>query len=707
MVDESVITETNAAPPFAVADEFHAFSASDVETIHVPAKEGVDVTLYVIEQPFGWLWGAEAKLPDWQEQRPLTDLSGVVATRSLALAASYEYLRDVAKGQMETGSKANRKEARKLFDWAVASLTRSAAHQAKMAAAEVFESHEAKQIAKEEALHALHARAIAPEFRVVPLERLHESLWNPRTYYPEDSLQRLATSMRESGFWPEKAIIVRPQPEGNGYEIAAGHRRYRAARIAGFAEVPVQIQLMDDAKFLDLLNFDNGGAEDVHPFHEAAGWKQWMERTGHGVKDIAARIGQGIGYVYQRLKYCDLTPEAQRAFLDGKFTPRHAVLIARQIPEVQADALKFLEPQKWAPDKLPSTRELDVWLHRDIYEDLSTAPFDTQDGMLLAGAGSCTGCSKRAANVLGYEAPDSNDNSGADPCTDSRCFDQKLTNHLSRIERSFVEQNQPLVKISQSYNTKKKGVLPRTEWEPASDNQRGAVTGLVVEGARVGQVMSVKARVKEAEPRSGGTLGSASGQSSAEMQKAREADAEKRKQLQERELKVRRAILEAVRPKISTITRADLLVLLEDLLRTADVDILCSFHGIEAANSQAGDDALLALLPKLPEPALFQILLETTVVDEFDDWQLHRDPEKLYALAKRYKVDAGKIRREIEEPAKETLGGTRKAVINKLPALEVTKTAKKAPVKATPAKKAATVKKATPKPAVKKAKGKK
>src|SRR5258707_14371312 len=96
---------------------------------------------------------------------------------------------------------------------------------------------------------------------------------------------------------------------------------------------------MDDVEFLDVLNFDNAGREDVHPLHEAAGWRQWMEKTGKGVLDIAARIGQSKEYVYQRLKYSALIPEAQAAFLDGKLTAGHAVQIARR--DDQKKWLKF------------------------------------------------------------------------------------------------------------------------------------------------------------------------------------------------------------------------------------------------------------------------------------------------------------------------------------------------------------------------------
>jgi len=129
------------------------------------------------------------------------------------------------------------------------------------------------------------------ELRMIPIENLHESPWNPRQYYPEGAMRELIDSMRVSGYREWLPLMVRPAPDGFGYEIGAGHRRRRAAEAVGIEILPCVVRPLSDAQFLDVLNFDNTGREDVHPLHEAAGWRAWMEKTGHGVIDIAYRIG--------------------------------------------------------------------------------------------------------------------------------------------------------------------------------------------------------------------------------------------------------------------------------------------------------------------------------------------------------------------------------------------------------------------------------
>jgi hypothetical protein len=129
---------------------------------------------------------------------------------------------------------------------------------------------------------------------------------------------------------------------------------------------------MTDEQFLDVLNFDNAGREDVHPLHEAGGWRQWMEKTGKGVLGIAARIGQSKEYVYQRLKYAALIESAAKAFLDGAISAGHAILIARLEPKAQEGALKFALAEDWQRRK-PGVRALADHLHRDAYVDLRNA----------------------------------------------------------------------------------------------------------------------------------------------------------------------------------------------------------------------------------------------------------------------------------------------------------------------------------------------
>ena len=118
-------------------------------------------------------------------------------------------------------------------------------------------------------------------------------------------------------------------PEAGKYQIAAGHRRYEAAKNLSLATVPVQIRDMEDTEYMEILHVENLQREDVHPLDEAIGYKELLARGGYDVTTLAARIGKSETHVYQRLKLNDLIKEGQKLFLEGAIGFGHAVILAR------------------------------------------------------------------------------------------------------------------------------------------------------------------------------------------------------------------------------------------------------------------------------------------------------------------------------------------------------------------------------------------
>jgi len=179
--------------------------------------------------------------------------------------------------------------------------------------------------------------AAAAVLRRIPLAELHESPLNPREHYDTAALDELVASLLQTG--QLTPIIVRPRKAG-GYEIAAGHRRYRAALQArrqspeGAAyhrlqELEAKVVALDDRAFVEVLTVENLQRDDLHPLEEASGFKQLMEKGGYDVAKIAARIGRSTKYVYDRIKLLQLVPEARKMFLAGEFEAGHAIILAR------------------------------------------------------------------------------------------------------------------------------------------------------------------------------------------------------------------------------------------------------------------------------------------------------------------------------------------------------------------------------------------
>lgn len=123
------------------------------------------------------------------------------------------------------------------------------------------------------------APAIAAEFKMVPLSALFESPLNNRKHYDAQKLAELTESIRTKGVLTP--MLARSSSEWEGLEIAAGHRRYRAAKAAGVQLVPVLIREMSDAEFLEVLTIENLQREDVHPMDEALGYRELCEKHGY------------------------------------------------------------------------------------------------------------------------------------------------------------------------------------------------------------------------------------------------------------------------------------------------------------------------------------------------------------------------------------------------------------------------------------------
>lgn len=222
----------------------------------------------------------------------------------------------------------------------------------------------------------------------VPLDLIDESPHNPRKRFDEAGLSHLAESIAAKGVLTP--LLLRPR--GKRFEIAAGHRRNRAARIAGRTAVPAVVRLMSDSELLEVLVIENDQREDVHPLEEAAGYQALLALPGYDVARIAARVSRSVKYVYDRLKLLNLLPPAQELFLAGRFTAGHAILLARLAPKDQERAIDpdgeralftpetvdlFEEPD--ADEKIDadpyydlkprSVREFQAWVERNVRAD--------------------------------------------------------------------------------------------------------------------------------------------------------------------------------------------------------------------------------------------------------------------------------------------------------------------------------------------------
>jgi len=142
----------------------------------------------------------------------------------------------------------------------------------------------------------------------------------PRTNFDEDSLERLADSIRSHGV--VQPILVRRR--GERYELIAGERRWRAAKIAGLSKIPVVVKEIPDEDLLEIALIENIQREDLNPIEEAQAYKKLIETVGLTQEALAGRLGRDRSYITNYLRLLRLPADIQQLVKQGTLTTGHA-----------------------------------------------------------------------------------------------------------------------------------------------------------------------------------------------------------------------------------------------------------------------------------------------------------------------------------------------------------------------------------------------
>lgn len=155
----------------------------------------------------------------------------------------------------------------------------------------------------------------------------------PRTAFDEEGLQELADSLREVGLL--QPVLVRPLEEGS-YELVAGERRVRAARLAGLEEIPAVVRQTDESELLTEALVENLHRTDLNPLEEAAAYQQLLEDFGMTHDDLATKLGKSRSAISNALRLMTLPPGLQHQLVGGEVTAGHArALLALDDREAQ------------------------------------------------------------------------------------------------------------------------------------------------------------------------------------------------------------------------------------------------------------------------------------------------------------------------------------------------------------------------------------
>lgn len=506
----------------------------------------------------------------------------------------------------------------------------------------------------------------------ISLDDLHESPFNPRRTFNAAALQELAADIKSIGRVLQPLLvrpIVPPLFDGDpdataGHQIVFGHRRYRAAQLAGMTHVPCMVRAMTDAEAHRAQISENLQRADVHPIEEAEGFQALIDEHGATADGLAEQLGKSRSYVYGRLKLLAACPEIRSACLAGEIGAEVALLVARlRTPKLQEKALGYIKNEHRADMKdggTASYRAVRSLLVEKFTLDLKTAMFDAQDATLLPLAGPCVTCPKRSANAPEYlDVVEGVDNrwggpkaGSANACTDPDCFDEKKKAHLKREADKLTAEGKVVVDGNAARN---------------AISAHGEIKGAFVSLKDVKGSLKNVTVVRIQDPRTGKThqaVKRADLQAAGLSCKAPRPGAANYAE-QERQRKERDAAM-AVRVKAETEVRLAVLSRITDALANTAPDEhhlrliaremvwRMPWHAKQVIAlrykvSQADD--LIQRIDQMPPVALTQLLVECALASDVGvhEYRIDETPTDLLDTAAHHGIDVDAVRAEVTE----------------------------------------------------------
>ena len=166
----------------------------------------------------------------------------------------------------------------------------------------------------------------------LPISEVESNSTQPRKFFDEAALAELADSIRQHGII--QPLTVRRLSSGY-YQIIAGERRWRAARLAGLSEVPVTVIEADDRKAAELAMIENLQREDLNPMEEAAGYRSLIDQHHMTQEEAANRVGKSRSAVTNALRLLELAPAVQNQVEAGLLSAGHARALVPLSPAQQ------------------------------------------------------------------------------------------------------------------------------------------------------------------------------------------------------------------------------------------------------------------------------------------------------------------------------------------------------------------------------------
>ncbi len=207
--------------------------------------------------------------------------------------------------------------------------------------------------------------AASGALRELPMASVKPNPYQPRTRMDEESLDELVASIQASGLL--QPVVVRPK--GNGYELIAGERRWRAATRLGWAKIPAVVKDVDDQTLLTLALIENLQRDDLSPIDEAAGYQRLAAQFQLPHAEIARLVGRNRATVANLLRLLQLPADVQALVHERKLSEGHARALLGLAE--QAEMITFA---RQAVEEGWSVREMEARVRGDVPASSAAAP---------------------------------------------------------------------------------------------------------------------------------------------------------------------------------------------------------------------------------------------------------------------------------------------------------------------------------------------
>ncbi|MBS3993153.1 MAG: ParB/RepB/Spo0J family partition protein [Bacteroidetes bacterium] len=281
---------------------------------------------------------------------------------------------------------------------------------------------------------------IENKLQILEINSIELSKTNPRKDIDEKSLKELSDSINQKGIL--QPILVRPK--GKNFELVCGERRFRASLLAKQTTIPANIRELTDEEAFEIQIIENLERKDVHPLDEADAFKKMVDSGNYTIADIAVKLSKSEVFVTGRLKLVDLIEPIRNHFKAGYLGISHATLIAKCEADKQEQIYSSAKPWRETDEPDYGTLQSIKEFIKEESQNLSDAPFDLADDLLVNGVCACVVCPKRSkANPMLFAEFQEEDN-----CFDETCYNNKLKTHTHKEVARIINENEDVFIIS-------------------------------------------------------------------------------------------------------------------------------------------------------------------------------------------------------------------------------------------------------------------